>query len=180
MTRREMLALKDEVERLRKKCDAQTAVYFTQQKELEEAKNCRVDINKITLENMEPDSPEYIEPAKDANSFTEICNLFYQVVSVGLKNNSFVPNRRITERSKGYLQIKNSTFKEYIEACTSKYKPLDLIKLWANMGFVYQDEVGSVQQSYVENGITVRGFRVKKTAVELVKGYMVNDQDIYQ
>ncbi|WP_101698705.1 hypothetical protein [Clostridium minihomine] len=157
--------LEAEVNRLVQKCNKQLDYIKDQQKKAsqmeEEIKQLQNDCKKDCLTQNDK-----------LNNFIIFSEIFYHAISKALKENSFFESKRVTENSKRYNVIDYRVLAGYIEDFITVYPLKQVIKVWAAMGLIYQDEYENAFVNFTHKGKSVRSIRVKKDAVDLVKESM--------
>lgn len=161
-----------EIDRLTIKCDKQLDYINEQEKQLVKQKEMIEQLEKQHSYIVE--SKDNIE-APGMNHFILVFRVFYQVVNEAIKTNTFFENKRSTENSRKYSVIDFRILSSYIEHFNNVYSVKKIMKIWADIGLIYQDESGSYFVNFTYEKKSIRSVRVNKAAVSIVKECIIYD-----
>jgi len=160
--------MQTKIDYLIKKCNKQVDYIHEQKMQLDE-KNKTIEFLENIIKKQE------ILDSAGIDYFISILRIFYEVLILCVKNNSFFEHKRNTEKSRRYLAIGYSAISGYIESLSAGYTVKKIMKIWAEFGLIYKDDDDNFIVNFTYEKRSIRSVRVNKAAIEMVKESIIYD-----
>ncbi len=156
----------NEVERLKKKCNAQIDHIQTLRKQLEE--------KEIELQNLKSKPyQEHFIPVNSTNSFMLAAALFGQTFRMVLTSNAFLQDQKFRQQNRPYESTEYGLVMGILEQLTpgndAQSDAQKIARIWADLGLLLRDSRGRITHKFIADGQSLRTVRISRTTLQLIE-----------